>query len=144
MADASEDTAVPRQERYPAAILSAALNSSFASSPYNSNPFCNPLLPQNFQISEEVFRQESGLLQYTGMLVPLSSPEVATCSKSAIFQYTALHVQDPSLDHIPFVQDYRLPSPQLRDLDDSSIPEHVRKGIDYDKEDMVDFRPEVS
>lgn len=140
------DVSIPCQqqrEHYPAETLSAALNLTFASSPYNAIPFCGNNLQQTLQFSDEAFRQESGLLQYMGMLVPLDSLEVATCSKSGTFEYTALHIRDPSLDNIPLALDYKLPSPKLKDLNDGSVPKHVRKGINYEEKDLVDFQPEV-
>ena len=143
--DTSEHTSVTsasdqqqQREHYPAETLSAVLNSSFANSHYNSSP-----LTRNFQFSDDTFHQESGLLKYMGMLVPLGSNEVATCSKSSSFKYTALHVRNPSLDDIPSIKDYRLPTPKARDLNDNSVPEHVRKGVHYNEKDLVIFQPQV-
>lgn len=138
----NSDTSRHQREHYPAATLSAALNSSFASSHYNASLFSQSQMI--FRFSDETFHQESGLLKYMNMLVPLGSCEVATCSKSGSFKYTALHVQDPSLDDNPFAMDFKLPTPKLKDLNDNSIPEHVRKGIRYDKKDLVKFQPRVS
>lgn len=144
--DTSERTSVAstsdqqQREQYPAETLSAALNSSFANSHYNSSPLTQP---QHFQYSDDTFHQESGLLRYMGMLVPLGSSEVATCSKSSSFKYIALHVRNTSLDNIPSTKDYTLPTPKYKDLNDISVPEYVRKGVNYDEEDLVDFQPEV-
>jgi hypothetical protein len=127
-----------QREYYPTETLSAALNLSFADSHYNASR------SHKLRFSNDIFHQESGLLRYMGMLVPLSSCEVATCSKMDTFEYIALHIQDPSLDYIPSVQDYNLPSSKHRDLNDSSIPKHIRKGINYDKSDLVVIQPKVS
>ena len=75
------------------------------------------------------------------MIVPLDSWDTATCSESETFGYTALHVQDPTLDCVSCPSDYQLPTPKVTDLNHSSIPEHVRKGI---SSDVVKLEPEVS
>lgn len=124
--------------------LSAALDSSFANSSYI--PLSNSHLwhQQSYKFSEEVFNKESGLLQYMGMLVPLKSQEAAMCSRTNTFEYIPLHVRDPTLSEIFVCEDYKIPSPQMKDLNDTSVPEHVRKGISYDECDLINFNPEVS
>lgn len=142
----SEDVSSCQQQRehYPRETLSEALNFSFNSSRYSANPIFSNFQPmlqqQDYQYSDEVFQQESGLLQHMNMLVPLASSEVATYSKGSTFKYTALHNQDSSLDDIQIPQ---LRSPQLKDLNDSSIPDHVRKGVNYNEGEIIDVKPEV-
>ncbi len=123
--------------------LSAALESSFANSEYV--PLSNShLFQQGYKFPDEVFNQESGLLQYMNMLVPLKSKDAAVCSQTNKFEYIPLHVRDPSLAELSTCEDFKIPSPQLKDLNDSSVPEHVRKGIKYDESDLICFSPEVS
>ena len=119
--------------------FSAALDSSFTNSVYN-------IWPQNrdsFQVSDRTFFRESGLLQYMNMLVPLHSPEAAWCSRNRVFEYVPLHVRDPAWNLATPPFDFVIPSRQLRDLNDSSIPDHVRKGVDYDDSDPIEYIPEV-
>lgn len=98
----------------------------------------------DLKFSNEIFEQESSLLQYMNMLVPLKSQEAAMCSRSSTFEYIPLHVRDPSLEDMSVCEDCMIPTPQLRDLNDHTIPEHVRKGINYEESDLITFNPEVS
>ena len=140
----SETKAYQQKEKY-LSDLSAALDSSFVTSNYiplsnNSRPWHQ----QSYKFSDEVFNKESGLLQYMGMLVPLKSQEAATCSRTDTFGYIPLHVRDPTLSGAFVCEDYKVPSPKMKELNDTSVPEHVRKGISYNKSDLISFNPEVS
>lgn len=125
--------------------LTAALDASFATSAYNTTSLYSiwSQANQQLQISNENFTREFGLFQYMNMLVPLHSQEAATCSKTDTFEYVPLHVSEPAWDHNISPFDYMLPSPQLKDINDPSVPDHVRKGVAYEEDDIVNFNPEV-
>lgn len=93
---------------------------------------------------EELFGQESSLLELMDMVVPLHASEVASYSKTNSFEYTPLHVRDPSLCTIPVPEDYHLSPHLAKDVMDPSIPEYMRNGICCDKANIVTFEPEVS
>ena len=99
--------------------------------------------PQNFQFSDYFFFSKSGLFHRADMFVPLHSREAAWCSRKRVFEYVPQHVRDPTwnLTTPPF--DCVIPSRQLRDLNDSSIPDHMRKGVDDNDSEPVEFSPEV-
>ena len=119
--------------------LSSLLDSSF-SNRYQSNLTLD--FHQTFQFTNQEFLKEVALLQSMDMLVPLKSSDahVSACSRSETFKYVALHVQDPSLDCLPCLCCYHVPRQSFRDLNDSSVPEHIRKGV---SSDVVNFHPKV-
>ena len=121
--------------------FSEALDSAFANSSYNAPPLCGiqQRSPQDYEFSDEIFRQESLLLQKASLLVPLFSSEAAAFSQTDTLKYVPFHVSDPTLDDIPVPLDYQLSSPEFADLNDSSIPEYVRKGVAYDRSELVDL-----
>ena len=134
----------PRKQRL--SVLSSALDEAFTGSSYNTTSFCNYNLyiEQGYKYSDQIFLEESGMLQYMGMTVSLNSPEVASCSLTDTFEYVPLYERDRIILWIISPFDYLLPSRQLKDLNDQSIPEHIRNGICYEDSDIVDFKPEVS
>ena len=126
--------------------FSEALDSAFASSSYNAPPLCG-IHTQDYEFSDEIFRKESLLLHKASLLVPLFSSEAAAFSQTDTLKYVPFHVRDPTLHDIQVPLDYQLSSTQFADLNDSSIPEYVRKGFAYDRSELVDledFKPEVS
>ena len=128
-------------------VLSSALDEAFTGSSYNTTSFCNYNLciEQEYKYSDQIFLEESGMLQYMGMTVSLDSPEVASCSLTDTFEYVPLYERDRIILWIISPFDYLLPSRQLKDLNDQSIPEDVRNGIFYEDCDIiVNFKPEVS
>ena len=77
------------------------------------------------------------------MLVPLDSPEAALFSKTDTFEYVPPHIADPALDNNVSPVDYVLTTPRLKDMNDPTVPDHVRKGVAYDPSEIVEFNPEV-
>ena len=117
--------------------LTAALDASFATSVYNPSTYGTE------SVAEQSLPLTDSLLHYTDMLVPLDSQEAALFSKTDTFKYVPLHIADPELDNNVSPVDYVLSPPQLKDMNDPTVPDHVRKGVAYDASEIVEFKPEV-
>ena len=123
--------------------LTAALDASFATSVYNPSTHGTESMAEQSSPLPEISFKEYGLLHHTDMLVPLSSEEAALFSKTDTFKYVPLHIADPELDNNVSPVDYVLSPPQLKDMNDPTVPDHVRKGVAYDASEIVEFKPEV-
>ena len=117
--------------------MTVAVDISFAATRFSTMSL-HGILPgfrQSHQAASLLLLRELTELAYMHMLVPLHSQEVATCtcSRTDTFKCVPMHVSEPAWDQNISPYDYVLQSPQLRDINDPSVPDHVRKGVAYEK-----------
>jgi len=100
------------------------------------------LLPKKF--SNTTFMKEAALLLDMDMIVPLRSKDAAQFCQICTGEFPPFHEKEPIEGYMSPADGQLLKiTPRLKDLSDPCIPESLRKGLDYNASDILEYNSDV-